>query len=236
MVGIIILVVALVVAFGSLIGVYAYYAHKYKQTDYYKRKQRSYLSLLFDKGAFGEYRLVSRLEKIEGFKRILYNVYIPKTGEKTTEIDILYMNTSGLFVLESKNRGGRFYGNQNSKNWTQYIGNRKYTVYNPIKQNEGHIRWLKKYLDDPSVPCYSYIVFGKSSESDIGKVTYDEKQCKVMYTDNLVQNLKRDTERYGNILSEARVETIYKSLYPFSEVSRELKDKHVQDIKSYTDE
>ncbi len=236
MITLISVIVMVVVAFGAVIGVYAYYAHQYKKTDYYKRKHRSYFSLLFDKGAFGEYRLVCRLEKTEGYKRILYNVYLPKKDGKTTEIDILYMNTSGLFVLESKNRGGRFYGKQDSKNWTQYIGNQKYTVYNPIMQNEGHIKWLKNYLNDSSVPCYSYIVFGKASESDIRKVSYDKNRCKVMYVNDLVDNLKQDSQRYGNLISEERIEEIFNSLYPLSEASQEVKDQHIQDIKSFTDE
>ncbi len=236
MTGVVIFVIVMVVvAFAALIGTFVYLNHQYKKTDYYKRKKRSYFSLLFDKGAMGEFRLVRRLEKIEGYKKILYNVYLPKTGEKTTEIDILFMNNAGLFVLESKNRGGRFYGSQNAKNWTQYIGKQKYTVYNPIKQNEGHIRWLKSFLNDDSVPCYSYIVFGKTSESDLRKVTYDRNKCRVMYTNDLVKNLMNDSAQYGFRIMNEQIDEIFEKLYPLSEASQEVKDRHVEDIRSYTD-
>ena len=58
-----------------------------------------------DLGRFGKYmttyRNLRRYEK-EG-TRFLFNLYIPKGENGTTEIDMLMLSTKGLFVFESKN-------------------------------------------------------------------------------------------------------------------------------------
>ena len=87
--------------------------------------------------------------------KTLTNIYIPKSSGDTAEIDVLYITKKGLLVLENKNYAGYIFGNESNKNWTvtlyagkSWHGNKveKHQFYNPIMQNEGHIKYLKKQL------------------------------------------------------------------------------------------
>lgn len=102
---------------------------------------------------------------------MLQNVYIPKSNGEATKIDLLYITAKGIFVIESKNYSGYIFGSENNPKWTVtlYAGKtwygkkmvRKHQFYNPIWQNRTHIKYLKKYLSDESLPTYSVIAFSE---------------------------------------------------------------------------
>ena len=65
--------------------------------------------------------------------------------------------------MKVKNYSGWIFGNENSLNWTQILPMRtgqskKTQFYNPVKQNNTHIRYLKKLIGS-NIPIYSIIVF-----------------------------------------------------------------------------
>lgn len=99
--------------------------------------------------------------------KILRNIYIPKRNGTYTEIDVLLLHESGIYVFESKNISGNIYGELERKHWLRYRknGEKDYMV-NPIKQNEGHINALRNYLKQNKYefPAFSLIVFGEKSE------------------------------------------------------------------------
>ena len=51
---------------------------QYKKTEYYEQTKNSYLSVLFDKGRLGEFYTYKDLKPLDGYKRYLFNLYIPK--------------------------------------------------------------------------------------------------------------------------------------------------------------
>ena len=53
--------------------------------------------------------------------KFLFNIYIPKKGNETTEIDVLMISSKGLFVFESKNYSGWIFGGDNQKYWYQTL-------------------------------------------------------------------------------------------------------------------
>lgn len=55
-------------------------------------------------------------------------------------IDHVVISKYGVFVIETKNYRGWIIGNEKSEYWTQVIYKRKERLYNPIKQNYGHIK------------------------------------------------------------------------------------------------
>ena len=76
--------------------------------------------------------------------RILRNVYIPKRNGEFSEIDVLLLHETGVYVFESKNLSGSIYGNADKLQWLRYRKNgEKDFIPNPIKQNEGHINYLR---------------------------------------------------------------------------------------------
>ena len=110
------------------------------------------------KGRIGESRLEDSLDLLDFFGYhgyCLRNVYIPRRNGTTSEIDVLYITSKGLFVIESKNFSGYIFGNERYKYWTStlYAGKNwagfkkveKHKFYNPVWQNNSHINALRNY-------------------------------------------------------------------------------------------
>ena len=100
-----------------------YKRHKeYTNSAYYKTTQLSYRSVKKDLGRYGEYLTYKRLKKFEeSGAKFLFNLYIPKDNDKTTEIDVLMISPRGLFAFESKNYSGWIFGSETQKYWYQTL-------------------------------------------------------------------------------------------------------------------
>lgn len=56
--------------------------------------------------------------------KILHNLYIPDASGAINQIDLVYISSRGIFVIESKNYSGTIQGNETSNNWiTEYMNN-----------------------------------------------------------------------------------------------------------------
>lgn len=53
----------------------------------------------------------------------------------------------------------------------------KHSFYNPIKQNQTHIKWLRSYIGE-EIPLFSIIVF--SERCELKKVTITSRDIKVI--------------------------------------------------------
>lgn len=136
----------------------------YKKTEYYRQTQNPYLKLWFDKGLLGEFYIYKYLKPLSGYKRYLFNLYLPKEDGETTELDVVLLHESGIYVFESKNYSGWIFGTESQQYWTQTLPagkgrSQKRQFFNPIFQNKGHLKWLQAFLSDQTLPLYSYIVF-----------------------------------------------------------------------------
>lgn len=111
------------------------------------------------KGYYGEYLVFTELyQRVQGQCKILMNLNVPSSSEKTTEIDLLMVHESGIYVFEVKHYKGTIYGNYRDENWTQYFRTQPNShFHSPIKQNEYHIEALRKLL--VGFPIYSFVVF-----------------------------------------------------------------------------
>ena len=49
--------------------------------------------------------------------KILANLYIPKGDGTTIENDLLLVDTTSIYVIESNNSSGWIFGDEKSKNW-----------------------------------------------------------------------------------------------------------------------
>ena len=120
----------------------------YYSSNYYKDTHNSFFKVYMDNGFSGEYQTYKMLSKYEkDGAKFLYNCYVPKGEDGTTEIDILMLHKTGIYVLESKNYSGWIFGKEKDNTWTQSLPNgNKNHFYNPIKQNKTHIKWLNELL------------------------------------------------------------------------------------------
>ncbi len=142
-------------------------------------------------------------------------------NNKSTQIDHIIISKKGVFVIETKNTGGRVYGNEDNHRWTQVLsyGNVKHTFYNPIRQNRSHIYALSKILKRND--CFhSIIVFPRAS----------------LFVESTtpVGNLGIIAKEYYNkpdILTNEEINEIYKKLLYFKENPPVTLKEHVESIK-----
>ena len=99
------------------------------------------------KGKGGEANVSYIISQLPTVKYITFNDLILQNNYGgTTQIDHVVVSRYGIFVIETKNYKGLIYGNDNSETWTQNIYGNKYKLYNPVRQNNTHIRVLKSVL------------------------------------------------------------------------------------------
>ncbi len=194
--------------------------------DYYPQFDPEFL------GEYGEQLTEEELATLNEMKnsgKILRNLYIPKVNGKTTEIDLVYITKKGIFVIESKNYSGWIFGNEKDNKWTATFPNgERRRFYNPVKQNENHIKWLKQYIR-VKVPCYSLIVF--SERCELKKITVTTPGVGVVKRDKMVPLLLLCWDKFRDYLNESSIETLYALLSKCANADFEIKKKHVDDME-----
>ena len=152
----------------------------------------------------------------------LHDLLIP-LYESTTQIDHLYVSRYGIFVVETKNYAGWIYGDAEQKQWTQVLYQQKRRFYNPLKQNETHIKALAYLLKLPVETFHSIVVF-------VG-----EAEFKTALPDNVLQgaDISGYVRRFRrSLLSQAQVDEIYATLSQKRyRATAAKKRRHVRDVQ-----
>lgn len=95
---------------------------------------------------------------------IIFNDVILKTRNGSNQIDHVVISPYGIFVIETKNHKGSILGKDTDRVWTQVLYNRpNYTMYNPVLQNDAHIKHLAQTLGIPGGYFISLVVFTNDS-------------------------------------------------------------------------
>ena len=203
---------------------------KYLLSRYRKETHGKFLKVIKDKGLYGEYLSFRVLESLPGYKKILSNVYITKENNQTTEIDLIMIHETGIYVIESKNFSGWIFGCNSDKFWTQTLnGKRKNKFYNPIWQNENHIKYLDKYLDDNTLNYKSIIAF---SERCTLKKIDNSSDTIVCNRNNLKSNLLKIIGNEKKVLDKNEIDKLYLELKECTNKSLEVKKEHINNIKN----
>lgn len=98
-------------------------------------------------GEQGEQFIIELLgQTIPGQRYVVNNLIVQDQYGNSSQIDHIFINSNGVFVIETKNLSGTIYGDDNRKEWTQVFnyGKQKYHFYNPIMQNATHVRRLQE--------------------------------------------------------------------------------------------
>lgn len=193
-------------------------------------------------GRQGERSIVKKLNWLDLFGypgKGLRNLYIPKDNGETTEIDLLYITQKGIFVIESKNYSGYIFGSEANANWTStfYAGKnwfgqnrvKKYHFYNPIWQNNTHIRYLKKIIP-AEIPIFSVIVF--SSHCELKQIELTSSNVVICQQNTLSRCIKKIWRSQSDALTDFQVESLYNLLLPLTRVDRTVKKVHIKNIKN----
>ena len=203
----------------------------YEQSTYHKITRLPYLAMRLDLGRFGEYLTYKNLKPFEkAGAKFLFNCYLP-SEDKTTEIDVIMIYKSGIYVFESKNYSGWIFGDENHKNWTQTLpqgkGSKKEYFFNPVWQNKRHIQCLKNIVDN-EVPVHSLIVF--SERCTLKKIEVNSNIA-VLKRNSVAQEASKINNMYKDVLTTANVEEFYDRLYPYTQVGEDVKKQHIENIK-----
>lgn len=206
---------------------------KYEKSNYKKETCYNYFKVRFNAGFYGEYLTFNILERVNGNKKILTNVYVPKETGGTTEIDVVMIHEKGIYVIESKNYSGWIYGDEKNKNWTQTFKNGKHEkFYNPIWQNQTHIRHLMKLLNIENSNMFnSIIVF--SERCELKKVQVTSINVKVINRYRLLRTLNALTSESKVTFDINEIKKIYAKLKNYTNVSEEVIKQHIQKVMSY---
>lgn len=104
------------------------------------------------RGYYGEYLLFSKLYQfLPGNGKILMNLNIPISADKTTEIDLLLIHETGLYVFEIKHYKGTIYGQDTERTWTQYFR----TGTKRIFQESRSTKWISFACIKQYLPIYA---------------------------------------------------------------------------------
>ena len=207
----------------------------YRTGAYYRQTKRWKSQLTRKSGTMCEYQTYERLRKLEkeGFK-FLFGIYVPKANGGTTEIDIMAIGPKGVLVVENKDYSGQVVGLEWDKYWTQerpyahYRNEGERRFYNPIMQNDGHIRHLRQFVGS-RVPVNSMIVF--SDHCDLCVPRLSRNDVRVTQVKKAYQKAREMFDASEANLSMEQVDALYQQMKGYTKVTRSTKKQHIKDCK-----
>lgn len=183
-----------------------------------------------DTGSAGErilYKTLVRKFEIPE-EQIFRNVYVPRGGGKTAEIDLVVVSRKGIFAFECKNYGGNVYGDARRTKWVQHLGGKKSYFYSPLMQNRNHAKYLREFLarfgvDVPIVPVASIISRGTWKIRNLGERDYIlGVNC---HLKDIYKNMPDCEDMARNF------KTILREVGAISRPDSEIREEHVRQIR-----
>jgi len=162
---------------------------------------------------------------------VYLRIYIfPKKDGTTTEIDLIMIAHTGIYVIESKNYSGWIFGDEKQRYWMQTLQNgQKNKFYNPIWQNKGHITALQYVLDSVDEHLYkSLIIF--SERCTLKKVTVSTPTIHVMKRNDLIRFIKKEINGSPLVLRTDQIDDLYETLTQYFTLDQEIREKHIEVI------
>ena len=167
------------------------------------------------KGYCGEYMIFSELyTRLPGRCKVLMNIEIPSMYGRTTEIDLLLIHETGLYVFEVKHYKGTIYGKMEDPQWTQYFRTEpNHPFYNPVLQNNWHIEQLQKLC--PGLPIRSYIVF---TRDDVTLKVTGDAAARLCCKHEAYHRLTSDCNNAPQCLTPEQIDGIFNMLKVYSPI------------------
>lgn len=190
-----------------------------------RREYYTYEATPEEKGNYGEQLVAKKLGKtVVGEGYVINDILFCDAKGNSCQIDHVYINRYGIWVIETKNYGGYIYGEQNSREWVQVLnyGATKNKFYNPVKQNATHIYRLSVYLGVKDV-FHNVVCF--SNSADLSCVRADNIYR--MREIDKIKNLATDIT-----LSDFQMATYYGKLEKLKERNDIGLNEHIQNIRN----
>lgn len=172
------------------------------------------------KGYYGEFLVFEHLYRlVNGNCKILMNLNIPVDNKKTTEVDLMMIHETGIYVFEIKHYKGTIYGTETDNMWTQYFRTTKNQVFkNPVLQNDYHVEAVKRLF--PDVTVKSVIVF----THDDCEIKINRKSDDIIITTlhNLWRNLEFVFDCNVSKYNMNDIDKMFDEVYKYSALSDEV--------------
>lgn len=192
-------------------------------------------------GELGEHKINIQLDQLPKECKSLSDLLLPNPKSRTgyTQIDHVVISPYCLFVIETKNYNGEIKGGRTDQQWS--VSNR-YKMYNPLKQNYGHIKAIESLIKGVgTVKFISMVSFTMrcrfSIDPELRKIHSDEL---VVYDVELSEFISRKliSLRTGTPeppISAAQAQIIYDHLVRANITDAEIRKLHVQRIQQKTE-
>lgn len=185
-----------------------------------------FIAFLYEKqkGTLGERKVANILSMLPSEYKVINDILI-KNGNISAQIDHVVVSPYGVFVIETKNYTGDITGDERAKYWLQYIGRHTINeVYNPIWQNNKHIKTLRYTLSDfPNIKYHSIIVFTPRAT-----LKHINAKTPVIYSHELLKYIKTFNTP---VLSEEQVLNIYNTLMQAHITDKHARKEHIRYVR-----
>ena len=185
-------------------------------------------------GHYGEFLADYALDhgKIPGRGRSFTNLYVPYRG-RTSEVDVLFLHETGVYVIESKNYSGWIFGSAEQLQWTQCLnGGKKERFCSPIMQNRSHIKTLTAHLGLSEESFHSLIVF--SERCELKSVPNDTDEYTILRRHHLVREVNRLVAKRPRVFDDATFDVIATKLERLAK-TEEKAAEHIEAVKGIQD-
>ena len=122
------------------------------------------------KGEEGENLIAELLDKDSSYHHLINNLVLLGDNGVSHQIDHILIRPNGVFVIETKNYYGLIEGKEEDSFWTRsyFVKGKvkKATFHNPLKQNQSHIRSIKKIIGR-DYPIYCFVVFVQNNAESL---------------------------------------------------------------------
>ncbi|WP_244444767.1 nuclease-related domain-containing protein [Paenibacillus camerounensis] len=188
-------------------------------------------------GELGEYKINIQLDQLPKECKSLSDLLLPNPKSRTgyAQIDHVVISPYCLFVIETKNYNGEIKGGRSDQQWS--VSNR-YKMYNPLKQNYGHIKTIeglvKGIAEAKFISMISFTMRCRFSiEPELGIIRSDEL---VVYDVELSEYILRKllSLKMGAPeppITTVQIQKIYEQLALANITDTEIRKLHVQRIK-----
>lgn len=189
-------------------------------------------------GELGEQKINIQLDQLPKECKSLSDLMLPNPKSRTgySQVDHLVISSCCLFVIETKNYNGEIKGGRSDQQWTV---NNRFKMYNPLRQNYGHIKAIEGLIKEvPSLRSISMVSFTMrcrfSIDPELRKIQSDEL---IVYDVELSEFISRKllrlkTENSEPLFSKEQIESIYDQLSQANIVDPKVRNIHIEKINS----
>lgn len=174
----------------------------------------------------GERHVAHKLDWLPSGKYHVFNDLILPKRNSTTQIDHVVVSQYGIFVIETKNYKGIITGSEISEKWTQHLYTKKNQLYNPVKQNRGHIHAIRNIIRK----VYDGEIISIIAFSGTAKLNVYVESAHVVYA----RQLRRCIRQYRKTrMSEVQMLEVIRRIKEANITDKKIRRQHTKNVQAY---